>query len=269
MLKKLLLLLPLLFLFPSLPAHPNALTLAGRPPLLPASDIYPSSSWETTRINPFMGRTPELPSTYKIECSPYCSPTGEGAILSSKYGWRAKFGRMHRGVDIALPVGTPIYSSWSGVVRVSGYDPQGFGHYIVIRHDNGLETIYGHLSHRFVTGDTSVGVGSLIALSGNSGRSTGPHLHYEIRFLGSPLNPEKIIDFASGIPIRELFIWNKTMYNTKANRTGCNIKVFRLTEDMTLDDLAHQKDWDIEELCLLNGLLPDMLLKKGRAIRIQ
>lgn len=109
---------------------------------------------------------------------------------TSNYGWRRR--RMHRGVDLSLHIGDTIRAAFSGKVRLTRYERRGYGYYVIIRHGNGLETIYGHLSKFLVKPDQIVKVGEPIALGGNTGRSTGPHLHFETRYLGMDINPNKI-----------------------------------------------------------------------------
>lgn len=113
---------------------------------------------------------------------------------TSDYGWRWR--RMHRGVDLGYPVGTPVAAAFDGMVRISkGSNTGGYGNLVVIRHDNGLETYYAHLSRRLVNPGQMVKAGDIIGLGGSTGRSTGPHLHFEIRYLGIDINPNKVVDF--------------------------------------------------------------------------
>lgn len=229
----------------------------------PAGEWYDDESWSSLRVNPYLGKRPLLPNRVIIPCYPFSFPTGELGRVSSKYGWRSN--RMHRGIDIALPSNSPVYSTWSGIVRTKGVDATGFGKYIVVRHSNGLETVYGHLNSILVQRGDKVLSGDLIGLSGNTGRSTGPHLHFEVRYKGGDFSPSLIINFEKRHPMGDTFLWTKHLYPKNNKRSG--LKVYRLKEDTTLELLCEEKDWDLEELCLLNGVLPDMQLKKGRMIR--
>lgn len=113
---------------------------------------------------------------------------------TSDYGWRGR--RMHRGVDLGYPVGTPVAAAWDGMVRISkGSNTGGYGNLVVIRHNNGLETYYAHLSRRLVNPGQIVKAGDIIGLGGNTGRSYGSHLHFEVRYLGMDINPNKLVDF--------------------------------------------------------------------------
>ena len=232
----------------------------------PISEWYDDASWASKRVNPYMGQSVSLPKSASIDLLPFFSPTDGLGRTSSRYGWRESMGRMHRGVDISIPMNTPIYSAWDGVVRTTGYEKKGYGYYVVVRHYNGLETVYAHLNKVLSFRGDAVRAGDVIGLSGNSGRSTGPHLHFETRFLGGDFNPSLIIDFNKSTVKNKTFLWTKSLYPKK--RVGGSLRVYRLKADTTLEVLCEEKNWDLEELCLLNGLLPDMELKKGRMVRI-
>lgn len=112
--------------------------------------------------------------------------------VNSTFGWRR--GRVHSGIDLQIQSGDSIVAAFDGVVRVSKYD-RGYGNFVIIRHFNGLETLYGHLKKRDVFAGDTVYAGDLLGLGGSTGRSTGAHLHFETRFLGRPINPELLFDF--------------------------------------------------------------------------
>lgn len=114
--------------------------------------------------------------------------------ISSNFGYRLQFNRMHYGIDIEMCLGDTIHCPMVGTVSRCGYD-KGYGHYIIIVHDNGIETRYGHLSKILVGNGQRVDIKTPIALSGNSGRSTGPHLHLETRYLNSPIDPRLVFNF--------------------------------------------------------------------------
>lgn len=116
-------------------------------------------------------------------------------IVTSPYGYREKYDRMHYGMDIHLCVGDTISAPMTGTVSQVRYDARGYGHYIILVHDNGLETRYAHLSKPLVEIGQRIEEGCAIALSGNSGNSTGPHLHLEVRYRGLPLDPMTVFEF--------------------------------------------------------------------------
>ena len=155
------------------------------------------SGFPHNRVNP-MGRTcidmlpDEITLKLVTDSSDFCFPIKHPK--TSNYGWRWERG--HHGVDIGLTVGEPIHCAFSGIVRVATR-MGGYGNCIVVRHPNGLETLYGHLSKINVQPNQEVEAGEVIGLGGNTGNSTGPHLHFECRFLYQTFDPEWILDFSN------------------------------------------------------------------------
>ena len=126
------------------------------------------------------------------DSSDFCFPMKN--IITSPYGWRELFHRPHRGVDILLKTGDPVRACFPGVVRIARH-MGGYGYCVVIRHENGLETLYGHMSRLLVKPLQIVNAGDTIGLGGSTGHSTGPHLHFEVRFQYEPFDPEWLLDF--------------------------------------------------------------------------
>ena len=153
----------------------------------PAGDIY--STWDHTSALIAPGA---LPPNYKVDLRGFAMPTPSRKI-TSKFGPR--WGRQHKGLDIKVYIGDTIYAAFDGKVRIVKYNAGGWGYYVVLRHPNGLETLYGHLSKQLVKEDQIVRAGEPIGLGGNSGSSTGSHLHFETRLLGTAINPALMFDF--------------------------------------------------------------------------
>lgn len=153
----------------------------------PASYIY--SNWENNSLRGVEGR---VGANFKIDLRGFCMPTPSRKI-TSKFGYRWR--RQHEGLDIKVYTGDTIVSAFDGKVRMVKYDRGGYGYYVVIRHPNGLETLYGHLSKQLVEENQIVKAGEVIGLGGNTGRSSGSHLHFETRLLGAPINPALLFDF--------------------------------------------------------------------------
>lgn len=126
------------------------------------------------------------------------SPPIKRYVITSNFGYRARFKRNHYGLDIKGYIGDTIYAAWVGKVRVKRYDANGFGNYVVIRHYNGLETVYGHMTKQLVEIDQEVRSGDPIGLCGNTGRSFGSHLHFETRIVGTPINPALLVNIPTG-----------------------------------------------------------------------
>ena len=156
----------------------------------PAADLYPN--WEDQYINAFANV--ELPQEYKIDLRHFCMPT-DNRIVTSNYGYRRRFRRQHKGLDINANRGDTIRAAFDGKVRIVEFQRGGYGNVVVIRHPNGLETIYGHLSKQLAEKGDIVRAGDAIGLAGSTGRSTGTHLHFETRLLGEYIDPAKLFDF--------------------------------------------------------------------------
>lgn len=167
-------------------------------------------NWECQSIaTAYSGLT--VPQTCDIDVSGYVAPVR--GVVTSGYGYRPRFGRMHKGVDLNLNVGDTVVAAFDGRVRITKFERRGYGYYVVVRHDNGLETVYGHLSRFLVKPNQFVKAGEPIALGGNTGRSTGPHLHFETRFMGLAINPATIIDFENYVPHKDVFAFDKNSYD--------------------------------------------------------
>lgn len=167
-------------------------------------------NWESDFVNPY-GSNVEIPAHKNIDVREFVMPV-DNVRITSNYGYRAAFGRMHRGTDLGLNVGDTVRAAFSGKVRLTKFERAGYGYYVVVRHPNGLETVYGHLSRFLVKPNQEVKAGQAIALGGNTGRSTGPHLHFETRFMGLAINPATIVDFENGVTHKEFFAFDHSKY---------------------------------------------------------
>ena len=133
--------------------------------------------------------------------------------MTSKFGPR--WGRSHQGVDIGLKTGEMVRSAWNGRVRYAKFNEGGYGNLVVVRHYNGFETYYAHLSKLLVSPNQEVKAGDVIGLGGNTGHSFGAHLHFEVRFFDVAINPEHIIDFASNNVRDENVMVHKNIFQVK------------------------------------------------------
>ena len=206
----------------------------------------------------------------------YCHPAPYK--IYSKYGMRRR--RMHRGVDLAYPMGTPVVAAFDGMVRVSKANAGGYGQLIVIRHDNKLETYYGHLSQRLVNPGQMVHAGDTIALGGSTGRSTGPHLHFETRYLGYDFNPTKIIDFdnfklkvdtlyTSGFEVTsKSLIAEKSANDAKASASSSGAVYHKVRRGETLGSIAKKYHTYVSTIKKLNGLRNDFI-REGQRLRVR
>ena len=167
----------------------------------PSAELY--DDWNNKYCH---AKTEYIPEYYKIDLRNFSMPI-EQSFITSNFGKR--WNRNHNGVDIKAYLGDTIYAAFSGKVRVVKYDPKGYGNVIVIRHYNGLETVYGHLSKQIVKVNDVVEAGQPIGLAGNTGRSTGTHLHFETRFCGIPINPLEIFSFKYRDITDDFYTWKK------------------------------------------------------------
>ncbi|MBQ6228956.1 MAG: peptidoglycan DD-metalloendopeptidase family protein [Prevotella sp.] len=177
----------------------------------PSADLY--SDWD----NRFAHKATELPETYKINLRGFHMPTSS-RVITSQFGPR--WGRQHKGLDIKVYIGDTIRAAFTGKVRIVRYEAKGYGNYVVIRHNNGLETIYGHLSKHLVRENQVVRAGQPIGLGGNTGRSTGSHLHFETRLCGVALNPALFFDFRNQDVTGDYYVFRRsTMASESAKAT--------------------------------------------------
>lgn len=215
--------------------------------------------------------------------------------------------RRHQGVDLPLQKGTPVYAAFSGKVRLSKYY-RGYGNLVIIRHENGLETYYAHLSERKVSAGDWVDAGQVIGLGGSTGRSSGAHLHFETRYRGYAFDPQWLIDFESGTLRHRLFVLKKSHLSEysryvpetddeevaiyladtrekavadslaavkkaaeeKAAREAAAARYHTIRSGDTLSGIARRNGTSISAICKLNpGLTPKSTLRLGRKIRVK
>ncbi len=169
----------------------------------PSADLY--QDWN----NVYAHRETALPDTFRIDLRGFFMPTSS-RIVTSNFG--ARWGRQHKGLDIKVYVGDTIRAAFSGKIRIVNYEPKGYGKYVVIRHHNGLETIYGHMSKHLVVENQDVKAGEPIGLGGNTGRSTGSHLHFETRLCGVALNPALMFDFHNQDVTGDFYNFRRSRY---------------------------------------------------------
>ena len=248
----------------------------------PAIDLY-GDEWNNEWVNPYKKSMSQLPDSFAINVADYCMPVP--GYKTSDYGprWR----RMHRGVDLKLHIGDTVRAAFSGKVRITKYDARGYGYYVLLRHGNGLETIYGHLSKILVRPNQIVKVGEPIALGGNTGRSTGPHLHFETRFLGIDLNPNDIFDFENQVPHTDIFVYHphstnrysgknqnnatvkKAVASSGKHQNGSKYATHRVKKGDTLYALASKYHTSVNQLCKLNRINKSTKLRPGQVLKVK
>ncbi|MFZ1237251.1 MAG: M23 family metallopeptidase, partial [Prevotella sp.] len=198
----------------------------------PAAQLY--DEWD----NQYAHRSTALPDSFRIDLRHFYMPT-PSRVITSNFG--SRWGRQHKGLDIKVYIGDTIRAAFSGKVRIVRYEARGYGNYIVIRHNNGLETIYGHLSKQIVSENQEVRAGEPIGLGGNTGRSTGSHLHFETRLCGVALNPALLFDFKNQDVTGDFYTFNRSKYDkqsAEANRTRGKVDKGNYADDEGRDEMA-------------------------------
>lgn len=233
--------------------------------LFPGLDIYPN--WDNEHVQAYKDAL--VPESYTFDLTGFCMPTTNTRITDI-FGYRPRRRRMHYGLDIKVYVGDTIRAAFDGKVRVvKNQGRRGYGKYIVIRHDNGLETVYGHLSKQLVDPDQLVKAGDVIGLGGNTGRSTGSHLHFETRFLGIPMDPALMFNFEKQDVVADSYTFQK-----KKNTSGNNRNVasgaglfYKVKKGDTLGRIAARQGVSVDKLCKLNRITRKTILRPGQILR--
>ena len=251
----------------------------------PAVELY--STWN----NQYSFQAGVLPDSLRIDLRGFCMPTNSRRITSN---FGARWGRRHQGLDIKVYTGDTIRAAFSGKVRIVRYEGRGYGKYVVIRHANGLETLYGHLSKQLVKENEEVRAGEPIGLGGNTGRSTGSHLHFETRLCGVALNPALMFDFQNQDVVGDQYFFRKRTYTKESAQAtrmrgvaGKAVGVDRLDDATsksskqqasgtryhkvkkgeTLSSIARKHGTTVSAICKLNHISQSKRLMPGQILK--
>jgi hypothetical protein len=216
-------------------------------------------------LNPYSKRPMSDIDSSKIEVKGFFPPY-KGKICSDfgVRGWR-----MHNGVDIKLQKGDTVHCAFDGVVRVSKSVRGGYGRYVMVRHTNGLETLYGHLSELLVEPNQLVHAGDIIGLGGSTGRAHGTHLHFEVRYLGNTINPHDLINFETYCSNCDTLVIGPKNFSYKHIAKRASSKYWTVRKGDTLYHIALKTGIPMTKLCKLNGIKKNTLLKLGRHLKLQ
>ena len=236
-------------------------------------DLY-NAIWDTTRINPYMVdlKLKKDTTLLRLVHDPMCDYSHPACgEITSEFGWR-KY-RYHYGIDINLETGDLVLAAFEGTIRVARYSPS-YGYYVIIRHLNGLETLYAHLSQIQVIAGEYVQAGDAVGLGGNTGHSRGSHLHFEVRFLGQQINPRDIISFEQyACTNPEIQITSKSFdYLHLAAKHKAELtarKYYKVRRGDTLSKIAKKNRTTVSKLCKLNKIKKKTKLGVGRRIRVR
>ena len=252
----------------------------------PAADLY--EDWD----NLYAHKQTSLPDSFRINLRRFCMPT-TNRVVTSNFG--ARWRRQHKGLDIKVYIGDTIRAAFDGKVRVVRYERRGYGNYVVIRHPNGLETIYAHMSKHLVGENEEVRAGQPIGLGGNTGRSTGSHLHFETRLCGVALNPALMFDFKNQDVVGDEWTFRRATYNqesaeaTRLRGTGGvyrggdglydapskssyqansgDVRYHKVQKGETLSAIARKHHTTVNALCNLNRIKKTVTLRPGQILK--
>lgn len=251
---------------------------------IPADDVY-EGMWTNRHVNIY-GSLKNAPDTFIVDLENFTMPAV--GHMTSNFGRRGSR-RYHYGIDIKAQTGDTIYAAFDGKIRVKQYERKGYGYYLVVRHLNGLETVYGHLSKFLVEENDFVRSGQPIGLAGNTGRSFGSHLHFETRFLGKPINPNFIIDFENKVTHRDEYLVTNSSYRKTSNSSRSlvtkgsaykepaaatnkyvsgDVKYHRIKQGDTLGAISRRYGTSVRNLCEMNNITSRTVLRVGKSIRI-
>ncbi|WP_200978686.1 M23 family metallopeptidase [Echinicola sp. 20G] len=228
------------------------------------------SSWDSQRIDSYDFNPKDFKDTVYVKLyDPFYGTNWSNPLdqtkINSEFGFRRY--RWHHGTDLDLNRGDPVYSAFDGIVRMRSYDRYGYGYYLVVRHKNGLETLYGHLSKFNSVVGQEVKAGEVIGYGGSTGRSTGPHLHFEVRYQGLSINPTELFDFSVGR-------LRSSVYAVTANSFDHVIKMqqavyHRVRSGENLSVIARKYGTTVRNITRKNNISSSSVLRVGQRLRIR
>ncbi len=246
-------------------------SIALRDILLNEENMFPADELYAEWSNDHVRFKAELPDSFRVDLRGFVMPTTNTKITDI-FGYRPRRRRVHNGLDIKVQRGDTIRSAFDGKVRMASYQRRGYGHYIVIRHTNGIETVYAHLSKKLVIQDQNVKAGQPIGLGGNTGRSTGAHLHFETLLAGKNLNPALMFDFEKQDVTGDFYTYRKGVYQEVDRKTGKIVEsaeplYHKVRKGESLSVIARKCGVSVNTLYRLNKLNSRSVLRIGQRIR--
>ncbi len=250
--------------------HPNHLIHTYRPS--PVEDFF--YDWDTAVVDPYDFDIKEI--TYDFPVCLFISHEDQYALpLKTMYrtsSFGPRWGRHHKGIDLDLNVGDTVFNMFDGMVRISTYS-KSFGHFVVIRHLNGLETLYAHLSQRNLSGGDIVKAGECVGLGGSTGRSTGPHLHFEVRYMGVAFDPENLLSLTNQDITSEEITITPDLFGYLSYQKGkgknSNSAYHTIQNGETISSIARKYNTSVNQICVINGIRPNTIIRAGKTIRVR
>ena len=240
--------------------------------LLNEENVIPSDEMYPTWTNSVVHYNSVMPDSFRIDLRNYVMPT-PSVKITDIFGYRPNRRRMHNGLDVKVQTGDTIYAAFDGKVRVTSYQRRGYGHYVVIRHNNGIETLYAHLSKKLVEANDNVKAGDPIGLGGNTGRSSGSHLHFETILMGKCLDPALMFDFKNQKMTGDSYLYRKPgskyIENGQVKIAGPEKKYHKVKSGDTVERIARKYGVSQRRIFELNGLNSKSIIKPGQQLRYQ
>jgi murein DD-endopeptidase MepM/ murein hydrolase activator NlpD len=254
------------------------------------------NNWDNKNIHAYRYDLSKMPQTVEFLLThglggDFVMPVDGGVDVTSGFGPR--WGKHHNGIDLDLETGDKVKAAFDGKVRIAQYSSS-FGYVVVVRHFNGLETTYAHLSKLMVGENQDVKAGTLIGLGGNTGRSRGSHLHFEVRYKGHPMNPREMIDFERNALKNNTFIIDKSYFSSStpyedahvlganyagnhnhshitkySSHAGSATKYHAVRKGDTISEIADKYNVSVQKVCSLNKISTKTTLKPGRKLRVK
>lgn len=232
-------------------------------------DLY--KSWDNSSTHCYSRA--DVPDSLEIDLRGFAMPTTSRKVTSG-FGYRPRFRRMHKGIDVKVQTGDTIYAAFDGKVRIVRYERRGYGKYVVLRHENGLETIYAHLSKYLCDVNEEVKAGQPIGLGGNTGRSYGSHLHFETRVMGEAINPAFLFDFANQDVTADTYMFRKqkssryfTGAGSKGNVADGGKRYYKVRKGDSLSRISSRTGTSVAQLCKINRITKKTTLRPGQLLR--
>ena len=249
----------------------------GRP-VIDTAGFY--EGWTNETLHAFKGHNVNnLPEEIELKLVDSLNPFSAPIVGNVRSGFKFRRTREHKGIDVPLHTGDTVRAAFNGIVRYIGGVRQtgGYGNLVIIRHPNGLETYYGHLSKILVGENESVKAGEIIGLGGSTGRSTGPHLHFETRYMGHAFDPQRIVNFEKGTARDSVIVLKRHYFSIyshygqtdEESKAASDRIVYSVRKGDTLGSIAKKYGTTVAKICKLNNIKSTKTLRIGEKLIVR